>query len=104
MNPIYIIGIAICVVLFTVIVATFSSLSQKDTANNTKLLSIIISFSVAVSIFAYGLALYYFSKNPDFLIQFLLATVMLILLPGMLVSVSISSVTISNLRDTIANS
>ena len=104
MNPIYIIGIAICVVLFTVIAATFGSLSQKDTANNTKLLSIIIAFSVAASIFAYGLALYYFSKNPDFLIQFLLATVMLILLPGMLVSVSISSVTVSNLRDTIANS
>jgi len=104
MNPIYIIGIAICVVLFTVIAATFGSLSQKDTANNTKLLSIIIAFSVAVSIFAYGLALYYFSKNPDFLIQFLLATVMLILLPGMLVSVSISSVTVSNLRDTLANS
>lgn len=104
MNPIYIIGIAICVVLFTVIAATFGSLSQKDTANNTKLLSIIIAFSVAASIFAYGLALYYFSKNPDFLIQFLLATVMLILLPGMLVSVSISSVTVSNLRDAIANS
>jgi biotin transporter BioY len=91
------------VVLFTVIVATFSSLSQKDTANNSKLLSIIISFSVTASMFAYGLALYYFSKNPDYLIQFLLATVMLVLLPGTLIGASVAAVTVSNLRDTIAN-
>jgi predicted ribosomally synthesized peptide with SipW-like signal peptide len=104
MNPIYIVGIAICVVLFTVIVATFASLSQKDTANNTKLLSIIIAFSVAVSLFAYGLALYYFSRNPDFLLQFLLATVMLVLLPGTLIGTSVAAVTVSNLRDVVANS
>ena len=104
MNPIYIVGIAICVVLFTVIVATFTSLSQKDTANNTKLLSIIIAFSVAVSLFAYGLALYYFSRNPDFLLQFLLATVMLVLLPGTLIGTSVAAVTVSNLRDVVANS
>jgi hypothetical protein len=104
MNPIYIVGIAICVVLFTVVVATFTSLSKKDTANNTKLLSIIIAFSVAVSLFAYGLALYYFSRNPDFLLQFLLATVMLVLLPGTLIGTSVAAVTVSNLRDVVANS
>ena len=103
MDALYIIGICICVVLFTVIVATFSSLSQKDTANNSKLLSIIIAFSVTASMFAYGLALYYFSKNPDYLIHFLLATVMLVLLPGTLIGASVAAVTVSNLRDTIAN-
>jgi|UniRef100_A0A6C0DSY5 membrane protein insertase Oxa1/YidC/SpoIIIJ len=103
-TPIYTIGIAICVILFTVIVATFGSLSQKDTANNTKLLSIIIAFSVTVSIFAYGLALYYFSKNPAMLIQFLLAAVMLVLLPGTLIGVSVAAVSVSNLRNAIADS
>jgi membrane protein insertase Oxa1/YidC/SpoIIIJ len=104
MNPVYIIGISICVVLFTVVIATFSTLAQKDSANNAKLLSIIIAFSVTASIFAYGLALYYFSNNPDYLLQFLLGTMMLVLLPGTLIGVSIATVTVSNLRDIVANS
>jgi membrane protein insertase Oxa1/YidC/SpoIIIJ len=104
MNPVYIIGIAICVVLFTAEIATFATLAQKDSANNTKLLSMIIGFAVTASMFAYGLALYYFSTNPDYLIQFLLATTMLVLLPGTLISVSVATVTVSNLRDVVANS
>lgn len=103
MNPVYIIGISICVVLFTVVVGTYGTLVQKDSANNTKLMSIIIAFSATASIFAYGLALYYFSANPDYLLQFLLAVVMLVLLPGTLVGVSVASVTVSNLRDVLAN-
>ena len=79
------------------------SLSQKDKANNTKLLSIITAFSVAVSVFAYGLTLYYFSRNPEYLIQFLLAITMLVMLPGTLIGVSVASIAVSNLRDTIAN-
>lgn len=104
MNPVYIIGICICVVLFTVVIATFASLSQKDTANNTKLLTIIIAFASAASVFAYGLALYYFSRNPDYLIHFLLALVMLIMLPGTLIGISVTTVSMSNMRDVIASS
>lgn len=104
MNPIYIIGIVICIVLFTLIIVTFSALVPKDTANNSKLMSMIVAFSASVSIFSYGLALYYFSRNPESLQQFLLAVMFLVILPGMLISSSISTVTISNLRDIVANS
>jgi uncharacterized membrane protein YfcA len=104
MNPVYIIGISVCIVLFTVVVATYGTLVQKDSANNTKLLSIIIAFSVTAAMFAYGLALYYFSSNPDYLLQFLLAVMMLVLLPGTLIGVSVASITVSNLRDIVANS
>jgi hypothetical protein len=104
MNPIYIIGIVICIVLFTLIIVTFSALVPKDTANNSKLMSMIVAFSASVSIFSYGLALYYFSRNPEALQQFLLAVMFLVILPGMLISSSISTVTISNLRDIVANS
>jgi biotin transporter BioY len=103
MNAVYIVGLAICVVLFTLIIATFSTLSPKDTANNSKLMSMIIAFSATVSIFSYGLALYYFSRNPEYLLQFLLAVMFLVILPGMLVSASVATVTISNLRDLVAN-
>jgi biotin transporter BioY len=104
MDSIYIVGICICVVLLAVIIGTFSSLSNKDEANNTKLLSIIIAFSVVTSFFAYGLALFYFSRNPEYQIHFLMAVTMLVMLPGMLISTSVASVTVSNLRDVIANS
>jgi VanZ family protein len=80
------------------------SLSQKDTANNSKLLTIIIAFSIVCSLFGYGLSLFYFSRNPDYLIHFILAVVMLVMLPGTLISTSVAAVTISNLRDIVANS
>jgi len=103
MNPIYLIGIFICTLLFSIVLATFSSLSHKDTANNSKLLTIIIAFSIVCSLFAYGLSLFYFSRNPDYLIHFILAVVMLVMLPGTLISTSVAAVTISNLRDIVAN-
>jgi len=104
MNPIYLIGVTICIVLFTLIIATFSSLVPKDTANNSKLMSMIVAFSASVSIFSYGLALYYFSRNPEYLLQFVLAVMFLVILPGILISSSIATVTVSNLRDIVANS
>lgn len=94
--------LAICAVLFTVVVSTFATLIPKDSAQNTKLLAVISVFSFAASITAYALALYHFSRNPNYLIQFLLGTVMLILLPCALISVSVSTITVSNLRDTLA--
>jgi VanZ family protein len=104
MNPIYVIGVSICIVLFTLIIVTFSSLVPKDTANNSKLMSMIVAFSASVSIFSYGLALYYFSRNPEYLLQFVLAVMFLVILPGILISASIATVTVSNLRDIVANS
>ena len=104
MHPLYLIGVCICIVLFTLIVTVFSSLVPKDSANNSKLLSMVVGFSATVSIFSYGLALYYFSKNPEYLLQFVLAVMFLAILPGILISSSIATITISNLRDIVANS
>jgi len=104
MDSLYIVGITICIVLFTLIVVTFSTLIPKDTANNSKLMSMIVAFSASVSIFSYGLALYYFSRNPESLLQFILAVMFLVMLPGILISSSIATVTVSNLRDIVANS
>jgi len=98
----YYVMISISVVLFTVVVATFASLVPKDSAQNSKLLGIICSFSFIASIFAYGAALYHFSHNPQYLIHFILAIVLLVILPAALISTSVSAITISNLRDTLA--
>ena len=104
MESLHIIAGVICLILFTVIVATFMSLSKKDSASNSKLLSIIIAFSFVSSLFSYGLAVYYFARNPEYQLQFLQALVMLVALPGTLIGVSVGSIAVSNLRDTIANS
>ena len=100
----YMIGIGICVVLGITTIATYATLLPKDSAQNTKLLTVVSVFSFITSITAYFLAVYYFSTNPNHLIQFILAVVMLIILPGMLISTSVSTITISNLRDTLAAS
>lgn len=104
MDSLHIIGAVICLLLFAVVVGTFMSLAKKDTANNSKLLTIIIAFSFVASLFGYGLAVYYFARNPEYQLQFLQAIVMLVMLPGTLISVSVASVAVSNLRDIVAES
>jgi hypothetical protein len=100
----YYIALAVCVVLASTTIATYATLLPKDSAQNTKLLTVVSVFSFITSITAYFLAVYYFSTNPNYLIQFVLAVVMLVILPGMLISASVSTITISNLRDTLAAS
>lgn len=102
MNWSYYVAVAICVMLSITVISLYSSLIPKDNAQNTKMLTTIAVFSFAASIAAYGLALWHFSTNPQYMIQFILAVVMLVLLPSALISVSISTVTISNLRDNLA--
>lgn len=98
----YYVTFAICAALFATVIGTFATLVPKDSAQNSKLLAIITVFSIASSLVAYGLSLYHFSRNPQYLIQFILAVLMLIVLPASLISVSVSTITISNLRDTLA--
>ncbi len=102
MNVPLIIGIILCAALFTTVIATTASFSSKDSANNTKLLTAVIAYSIAAGIIGFLLAMYYFSYNVEYLAVFLLALVMLVCVPGTLISIGISTVTISNLRDTLA--
>jgi hypothetical protein len=98
----YYVAIAICVVFATVVIGTFASLVPKDSQQNTTLLTVISVFSLAVSATAYAIALYHFSSNPNYLIQFMLALVMLVILPASLISTAVSTVMVSNMRDTLA--
>lgn len=95
--------IGICAAFSVVVIATYAALIPKDSSGNTTLLTVISVFSACASIAAYGLALYYFSANPTHMLQFLLAMVMLISLPASLISTAVSTVTISNLRESVAS-
>ena len=81
---------------------TYGALIPKDSSQNTKLLVIVTVFSFVASLLAYAMALFHFSHNPSQLIQFLLLIVMVVILPCSLVSAGISTITISNLRDSLA--
>ncbi len=98
----YYVSIIVCALMAITVIATYATLVPKDSAQNTKLLAIVSVFSFASSAVAYGIALYHFSNNPNYLIQFLLSLVMLVILPASMIAVSVSTVTISNLRDTLA--
>jgi uncharacterized membrane protein YjgN (DUF898 family) len=99
----YYVSIALCSVLGITVASTFATLVPKDSTQNTKLLSIVSIFCFAASIVAYGIALFHFSHNPGHMIQFILMVTMLVILPASLISVAISTVTISNLRDSLAS-
>jgi uncharacterized membrane protein YjgN (DUF898 family) len=98
----YYISIGVCAMMAIAIISAYSALLPKDSAQNTKLLAIVGVFSFAASVVAYGIALYHFSHNPSYLIQFMLTLVMLVLLPATILAVSVSTITVSNLRDTLA--
>jgi hypothetical protein len=102
MNWPFYVAIAICVVLFSVVVATFATLVPKDSSQNSKLLAIVTVFSFVASVVAYTLAQYTFASNPQQMMQFMLAMVLLICLPASLITTAVSTITISNLRDTLA--
>ncbi len=99
--PFYI-AAGILAVSFALIVSVFASLSPKDTAQNDKLLTMIAGFSIAVGLSAFFMAWYFFNSNQTYITLFLLAMNMLVCLPATLFAVSVSTVTISNLRDTLA--
>ena len=88
--------------LIVVVYTTYSMLLPKDSSENTKLLVIVSVFSFVASLTAYSLVNFQFATNPNYLIQFLLLIVMLVILPMTLISASISTISISNLRDAIA--
>jgi len=96
------ISVSVCGVLAIIAGVTYGTLLPKDSSQNTKLLTIVTVFSFVASLIAYALALYHFSHNPGQMIQFMLLIVMLIVLPCSLISASIATVTVSNMRDTLA--
>jgi hypothetical protein len=87
---------------FALIISVFSSLSAKDSAQNDKLLTMIGGFSVVVGLTAFFMAWYFFNSNQTYITLFLLAMNLLVCLPATLFAISVSTVTISNLRDTLA--
>jgi hypothetical protein len=98
------ITLALCLAFVITAISLYSLLLPKDDAQNTKILISVTVFSFAASITAYALALWHFSSNPNQMIHFTLGMMMLVMLPASLVSASVSTITISNLRDTLAAS
>jgi putative Mn2+ efflux pump MntP len=98
----YVVSASICAMLAIVVGVTYGTLLPKDSAQNTKLMAIVTVFSFVASLVAYALALYHFSHNPTQMIQFILGIVMIVILPCTLISASIATITISNMRDTLA--
>jgi hypothetical protein len=102
MNWAYAVAIAICATMIIIVAILYALLLPKDSAQNTKILTTITVFSYAASVTAYVLALWHFTSNKEYMGHFTLAMLMLVVLPASLASVSISTVTVSNLRDTLA--
>lgn len=74
----------------------------RNTEESKRLLSVIIGFSFAASIYLYCLVLYLFKSNPTALLYFLLIFTSVVLFPTALLSMLSATVVVGNLRDTLA--
>jgi hypothetical protein len=92
----YWLAIAACLAFMVACIVSFVTLAPRDTAENSKVLSLTIAFSVVASILLYGLAAFYFAANPRYLAHFLLAFEFLVLLPAGLTSLGVATVAASS--------
>jgi hypothetical protein len=99
-NIFYYGSILICVGLFITLLTTTRLPSESDQA--MKLIAVVAGFSFLCSLILAFLAFLYFSSEPVYLMQFLLAITVLVLLPVSLTSMSITTSQLSSLRDVVA--
>ena len=85
------------VLLLTLAIAYSATISKLDTRETWKYTRIVAMLAFAIGILSYVLCLYYFGSNPTYVFQFLLAVAMLVILPASLMSVSVSTITTSNI-------
>ena len=104
MNVPLIIAIVLCLSMVVTVIILYATLFQKDSAENTKIQITISAFSFVASLVAYGLALTFFKSNPNYMLHFILAITMLLMLPASLISIAVSTLAVSNLLDTLAAS
>lgn len=91
----------LCLGIFISIIIVFAAALPKDKDQNSKLLSAVGIFSFVVGLTSWFMAARYFSSDPTLMLKFMLA-ITFMMLAGSLVSVTLSSVQLGGLRDTIA--
>jgi hypothetical protein len=92
----------ICAAMAAITIATYVMVIPKTDGQSAKIMTVVSAFSAATCVVGYFLALWHFSSNPDQMLQFLLAMVMLVVLPASLISAAISTVSISSMVENAA--
>jgi len=101
-NIYYYLSVTVCVVMGYFLVTTYTGLlPDAQESQNTKLMSVMGVFSVAASVTAYALGLYYFTANPRRMMQFMMITA-LVLLPTLLIATTVSTANVVDLRNRLA--
>lgn len=101
-NIYYYLSVTVCVVMGYFLVTTYTGLlPDAQESQNTKLMSVMGMFSVAASVTAYALGLYYFTANPRRMMQFMMIAA-LVLLPTLLIATTVSTANVVDLRNRLA--
>ena len=101
-NIYYYLSVTVCVVMGYFLVTTYTGLlPDAQESQNTKLMSVMGVFSVAASVTAYALGLYYFTANPRGMMQFMMIAA-LVLLPTLLIATTVSTANVVDLRNRLA--
>ena len=87
---------SVLILLLTVFALTYSKVVEMDHIRNSKQHEVTIVTAFLGGFIAWRLASHYFTQNPQYLMQFVLAALLLFVLPVTLFSVSVATITSSN--------
>lgn len=95
-HPAHLMFILTGIVLVTLSITYCATMIRMDTRMNKRRLQIMTMLVFILGIFTYILSLFYFSADPTYLFQFLLAVAALVILPAALTSVAVATITAGN--------
>lgn len=88
---------SVLTLILTLMGVTYSKVIEMDHVRNTKLIRLIIVGAFITAFIAWRLAISHFTQNSTYLTHFLMAILLLFVLPAALFSLSVTTITSSNM-------
>jgi cytochrome bd-type quinol oxidase subunit 2 len=96
------ISVVMCLAMVIAIIASYSTTVTTDSDQTSKLLGVVIGTAIATAVPCYGISMWLFKGNPSMLLHFLLAVMLIVIMPMSVVSASLSTAQLNELRNTVA--
>lgn len=92
----YWMAVLMVAILYTISLASVLKMIEKEPNEQTKRLRSLVLFSFTGAFLIYGLLSFYFSRDSTHLLTFLVAITFIVILPAILMTASVASITASN--------
>ena len=89
---------SVLTLILTFMSITYSKVIEMDHVRNTKLFRVLIVGAILTAFIAWRLAISHFTQDSTYLIHFLMAVLLLFVFPATLFSISVATITSSNVQ------